>query len=264
MNKRFNRLVAPIFGLLFLPTLVFLPSTYAQTGDVPERFVNPPENIDPDPNYIPGDYALPDVTQALSFFRTACRRLDEMEIKKEDKLFRVKKAGEIRVTVTKNQSVPVLAYFREFDGYILFRNGVFSETKLIISLNSWDTAVPGRDNRVRALLFESMLAEKAVATLHLTHIGSDSIELDKLKDQSPLTVQVSGVLAVGGIVKPVRAVIEIDWGRGKWKVKQAEPLEILISDFDLGEKALALMKACNHKSIENKVLVEWELEFKKP
>lgn len=263
MGKRFGHHTIFIFGLLLLATFVFLPNTHAQTGDAPERFVNPPENMDPDPNYIPGDYALPDLTQAQSFFRTSRIRLDEMEIKKEDKLFRVKQAGEIRVTVTKNQTVPVLAYFREFDGYILFRNGVFSETKLIIYLNSWDTAVPGRDNRVRAILFESMLAEKAIAALHLTHIGSDLIELDKLKDQSPLTVQVSGVLAIGGVVKPVRPVIEIDWGRGKWKVKNAEPLEVLISDFDLGEKAMTLMKACNHKSIENKVLIEWELEFKK-
>lgn len=263
MGKRFDCHLIFIFGLLFLPTFVFLPSAHAQTADAPERFVNPPENIDPDPNHIPGDYALPDLTQALSFFGTARRRLDEMEVKKEDKLFRVKKAGEIRVTVTKNQTVPVLAYFREFDGYILFRDGVLSETKLIISLNSWDTAVPGRDNRVRALLFESMLPEKAIAILHLTHIGSGSIELDKLEDQSPLTVEVGGVLVIGGIVKPVQALIEVDWGRGKWKVKQAKPLEILISDFGFGEKAMALMKACNHKSIENKISIEWELEFKK-
>ena len=263
MVKRSNNQWPLIFNLLLLTTLVFPRGSYAENGDAPEHFINPPENINPDPNYVPGDYALPDLTQALSFFATARRRLDAMEIQKGDKLFRLKKTGEIRVTVTKNQTIPVLAYFHDFDGYILFRQGVFSETKLIISLNSWDTAVPGRDNRVRALLFESMLPEKAIATLHLTHIGSDLIELDKLQDQSPLTVEVSGVLAIGGIVKPVRAMIEIDWGHGKWKVKQAKPLEILISDFGFGEKALTLMEACNHKSIANKISIEWELEFKK-
>ena len=263
MVKRLNGLWVFMVSLIFLPTFVFPQGIYAQNTDAPEQFLNPPENINPDPNYVPGDYALPDLSGALSFFATARKRLDEMEIQKGDKLFRLKRAGEIRVTVTKNQTIPVLAYFHEFDGYILFRQGVFSETKLIISLNSWDTAVPGRDNRVRALLFESMLPEKAIATLHLTHIGSDLIELDKLKDQSPLTVEVSGVLAIGGIVKPVRPMIEIDWGHGKWKVKQAKPLEILISDFGFGEKALTLMKACNHKSISNKISIEWELEFQK-
>lgn len=260
MNKPARNVLTLLVSIAF-----FCTASYAATeSKTPEHFFNPPENINPDPAYVPGDYVLPDMAQALAQFKAAQKQLAEIKASKGDRLFRTKKEdGEVSVTVIKNEKAPVLAYFRDFDGYILFREEKFSEAKLIISVNSWDSAVPGRDNRVRAIFFESMNSKKALATLHLTRIGDGTMDFEKLKKDGPHKIEAGGVLILGGILRPVRPMLEIQWDGKGWNVKSAEPLHVLISDFKLDGNLLALMKQCNHKSIGNSISIEWNLKFGK-
>ncbi|GEM_PF-2539015 len=264
MSKSGRTILKVFLFLLPFAFLCAVANAAEEEPKIPEHFFNPSENINPDPAYVPGDYPLPDISQALSQFEAGTKRLlTEIKVGKGNKLFRTKKEGEVSITVIKNKTAPVLAYFRDFEGYILFRQDKFSEAKLIISINSWDSAVPGRDNRVRAILFQSMNVDKAMATLHLTHIAGESINFDQLKKKGLYKIETSGVLILGGVVRPVRPTIEIEWVNNAWKVKSAEPLQILISDFKLDGNLPALMKECNHKSVGNNVSIEWELEFEK-
>jgi len=99
--------------------------------------------------------------------------------------------------------------------------------------------------------------------LHLTHIDVEWADFEKLKENGPHKVEAAGVLIIGYVLKPVRPLMEVEWDGKGWKIKSAEPLQILISDFKLDGNLPALMKECNHKSIGNNVSIEWALEFKK-
>lgn len=229
-------------------------------AQAPEKFVNPPENLNPNASYVPGDYVTPDLAPAIKHYKDLVSEWEYTAKVRapEETLFKMK-SGELRVTVIKNESVPVLAYFKDFSGGLFFRDGVFSGASVLISVNSWDTAVPGRDGRVKSILFQSMNLENATAALELKFITKGPADQKTLQDGALHAVETSGTLRVAGAGVSVSPSINVQWKDNQWVIAQAQPLDVYISDFGLGARVPLLMKECNHKSITNKVSLEWDL-----
>lgn len=247
-------------GVLFI---FFLLAAFPARAESPDHFINPPENINPDPAYVPGDYVLPDMTEALrSYELQSDALLAEDVLKDMGKVFIAEPGGELRMTVMKNETTPVLGYFRDYNGYISFQDDEFAAAQLLISVNSWDTGIPGRDGRIRAIFFEAMDPKNAIAQLVITRIVSGGpVKLKELKNGGKHDIRASGMLTFGGATVSVLPHLTIQWKDKRWQIAQAEPLEIFISALDLESNVAPLMKECNHQSVGNRVSIEWEISF---
>ena len=95
---------------------------------------------------------------------------------------------------------------------------------------------------------------------------SDKLEttyqkLKSLQDGAEHVVRAEGTLTIGGVTRPVSPLLNVTWKGDHWTVEQKEPLHVLISDYLLEGSLPALMLACNHKSVGNRVSLEWEIQF---
>jgi len=227
--------------------------------NAPEHYINKgPVNSDPD--YIPGDYPAPDVNAALDSYDDMVDNLDP----RGDVLDVMREEGdEITWTAIKNKTASVLGYFRTYDGYISFKNGKFSKAELLISVNSLDSAIPGRDNRIKSIFFESMKPHLGTAVLVLDKIKRGTPYFSSIQNGAAHRIRVGGYFTYGSITLPVSVVLELVWDNANeiLSVETVEPLELLISDLKLGENVSPLMLECNHKSMGNLVKITCKLRF---
>ena len=235
----------------------------AEAPTPPEHFYNPPENLNPDPAYLPGGFPMPDQTAALADYQAQKDKLMLQPLQPGDELFGVgEDVSELKMTAIKNETTPVLAYFRRFGGYLLFRGGAFSGAGLLVSLNAFDSGVPGRDGRVMTIFFRSFDPRFSSARIRLDELVEGPAALKELADGKAHEVGAKGTLTLNGVTKPIQPAIRVQWSENQWTVSSVSPLEILLSDFDLDDQAPALMKACNHKAIGNRIALEWNVVLK--
>ncbi len=246
-----NTRMFAIFSVALL--VVAAPSVFPQAA--PEHYEYTDWN--PDPNFVPGDYPAPDTTASLA-------RFEEMKLAlaPAGTSFALQKEGEIAFQIQKNKKDNVLAYFREFAGYASFEEGVFKGAEVLVSLNSLDSGVPKRDNRVRALFFEAAKPERGVAKLLLEGSAASPANLTDLQDGLPHRLDLAGTFELGPARVPVKAALEVQWQTDRWAVKTLEPLELRLGDLGLAANVPVLMKECNHHFVSDAVNVTCSLTFK--
>ncbi len=244
--KRVFLLCSLILSVLVLPV-------YAQN---PEHFYNAPENINPDPNYVPGDFPLADVAQAKAVYQTKKEALA-----KKTGMVSTQGAGEIVFTSYKNETVTVLGYLREYFGVAeVDAAGDPLRMDMVLDLNSLDTAIPGRNNRILNIFFESMNPD--YGTLEIVFDRFMTVIVEDVEGK-PKAVTALGTLKMNGVEQEITAELNITRTGDAWLVKSREPVVLYIADFNFGNRVYDLMKACNHKALGNKVEVNVELNFKK-
>jgi polyisoprenoid-binding protein YceI len=228
---------------------------------VPEHFYNPPENINPDPNYTPGDFQLPDTNNARGFYQTKKEELANVFSADGSNLVTLA-VGEVSFSSTKNETASVLGYFRNYFGVVQADpEGHFKQMDLIVDINSLDTAVPGRNNRILALLFESQDPEKGVATLQFDRL-EEFPTFREVHEGDPYEVKASGRMILRGVTKTLSASLQIEKRGSLWAVETREPIVVFLSDFGFENQVYAMMKSCNHQSLGNAVKVNVKLYFK--
>lgn len=224
----------------------------------PEHFRNP--NFNPDPDFVPpADYPAPDAEAAQAQFDT---RVEEMEPEGDAFYVTNEEGDEITWTAIKNETATVLGYFRVFDGYVSFQNNKFVKAELLIDINSLDSGVPGRDNRIKSIFFQSMKPEMGTASLVLDKAEGDPT-MASFQDGEPHPVTMSGNLTLGKTTVPVTAKLEIKWETEEeiWSLQTTEPLQLRVTDLKLDGAMPELMKECNHKSMGNLVKITCKLRF---
>ncbi len=228
----------------------------------PEHFYNPPENINLDPAYVPGAYSTPETQPARTIYENAKQELaTAVDFASGDHLF-TQNGGDVTFTVIKNETASVLGYFREFFGVLKLVKGQPDSMVMVIDINSLDTAVPGRNNRLIDLFFRSTKPEFGTATVNFDKLDLGGKLLAQLKDGKAHPVRASGKIHLNGVDNPLTTELTLRKTGAVWSVKTAKPVDLLISDFAFTERIPDLLKACNHKSLGNHVAINVNLYLK--
>jgi hypothetical protein len=244
-------------AVLILVISVF--SLASARAEVPEHFYNAPENINPDPNYTPGDWPLPEVFEAKTLYQAKKSELIETaDLSDQDHLFTLG-WGEIRFTNLKNETAPVMGYFRNYSGIATVGSAGPRNVTVLVDINSLDTGVPGRNNRILAIFFESVKPELGAAQIEFDQFDLDARSWSDLSEGAPQEIEAAGTISLNGSVQPISARLIIQKQGDTWSVKNAEPITLKISDFGFGDRVYDLVKSCNHNSLSNAVEVNVEL-----
>ncbi len=255
-NKHFKSIVLSV--LFWSLSAAF---AFAESEKTKDYFYNPPEFVREDPNYTPGDYPLEDTNQArMAYYLQKDELADAFE--KDPALLVSLDTGEITFTSVKNGSKPVQGYFKNYFATAKLGPTGIQSFKMIVDVNSLDTAVPGRNNRILDLLFQSMRPEFGTAVFNLENADPGVGPVDKLEPGKQYPMKAEGNLTLNGITKPVTVSLLIQKNQGVWKAETSESFVLKLSDFGFTERAYALMKACNHKSLKNEVEIRVKLYFK--
>jgi hypothetical protein len=226
----------------------------------PAHFYNAPENLHADPNHVPGDFDMPDTNNARSAYNLRKEALaGPADVFDEKRLFTFG-PGELSFSSMKNEAVPVLGYFRNYAGSAVLGDNALQSVEVIVDLNSLDTGVPGRNNRLMAVFFESMRPELGWAEIRFDEFDAAGGDLAALGAGGRLEAR--GKITLNNKVMPLAAVLNVTRQGAVWAVETAEPVRLLISDFGFDGRIYELMKTCNHKSMSNAVEVRVKLFFK--
>lgn len=236
------------------------PTEITLTGDSTAFFKNSPEFINPDSLYVPGNFPLAEVANARTVFLATKQGL-ESAITDPDAVVTIN-AGEIAWTSYKDGGKPVLGYFRNYFGVVKFSKKGIERADLVIDINSLDSAIPGRNNRILNFFFESMKPEFGTAELTLTKIEADEKAVKAAERGQAQSVAASGTLTLNGVTKEVTTTLLLAKNGKTWSIETSQPIMLLISDFGFGGPVFTLMKECNHHSLGNAVRVKAKLYFR--
>ena len=246
-------------GLVFC--VVFLPGPLAM-AEVPEHYYNPPENINPDPNYTPGDLPLADIAQSEMIYYAKKTELAAKQDVADPKYLTTLGRGEITFSSIKNETKPVLGYFRDFWGLAFLGENGPASVEFVIDVNSLDTGVPGRNHRILNLFFESMKPEWGTVVVNFSSFDLGGLGWADFTDGVAHPLTAGGTVTLNGVTRSITAKLNAAVQNNTWVIESAEPLKLLISDFDFGERPLELMRSCNHASLGNAVEIKVKLYFK--
>jgi len=252
------RSLYPMLSLIIGFLAIQLPLAFSQ---VPDHFYNAPENINPDPNYTPGEYVMDDTNVARTMFHMKRSELVESALATDVSTLTTLGMGEIAFTSVKNESATVLGYFRNYFGFARLDNGN-AKLEMIVDINSLDTGVPGRNNRILKLFFESMNPKLGYSHIRFDSFSLGAENLETHGDGNVHPIQVPGTITLNGATKEIIANLTLQKQGSLWVVETAEPISILISDFAFGDRAYALIKSCNHKALGNEVTITVRLYFR--
>lgn len=246
-----------IFVVSLFVSIGTLASAQPAAQTAPEHYQNP--NANPDPNFVPGDYPAPDAEAAIVQYDTLVEQMAP-----EGDVYYVTNEEEDEITWTsiKNETAEVLGYFRTFDGYVTFADDHFVKAELLIDVNSLDSAVPARDNRLKAILLQSMKPQMGTARLVLDKVEGNPT-VTSMQDGAAHTVKLTGNFTLGAVTVPVTAQLEIKWDTEEeiWHARTVEPISLLLSSLKLDGSVPALMKECNHAALGNLVKIACKLRF---
>jgi polyisoprenoid-binding protein YceI len=160
-----------------------------------------------------------------------------------------------------NANGPVVVTVLLRDGAISFGAGT---ARLSIDLDSIDSGVPLRNERLRGVLLETGGPGWDTAELRITSIPESA--LVALREKRGVGgVKIDGELALHGVTAKVPFIANVSFGTGGvLLVKSAAPVELKISDYGLGENLKKLITLCKHESIDDVVKVDFSLEFTPP
>ncbi|MCH7574459.1 MAG: YceI family protein [Candidatus Marinimicrobia bacterium] len=235
---------------------------HAGTQEVREHFYNDPSNIHPDPDHTPGDIPLEDVYAAKTIYFLKKAVLAESLIEGGDGVVSTLGVGEISFSIAKNESAEVLGYFRDYLAVISMNKKGPERMEMLIDINSLDTAVPGRNNRILNLFFRSMESDLGDAVVVFDQFDLGKRSFKSWREGKTYSIRASGSIVLNGVARDISATLDVTPRNRGWMVETQEPIALLISDFQFGNRIYDLMKSCNHKSVGNTVGVRVQLYFK--
>ena len=246
--------------LIYLLVLVICGAPLA-VAETEAHFYNAPENINPDPNYTPGPYPLPDLYASQTAYATKKMELAQTYSAQDPNNFFVF-TGEIVASATKNESTSVPGYFRDFTGVLKIGPAGPEKMEMLIDANSYDTGVPARNNRVLAILFESMKPELGTITAVFDQFDFSGKSYQEIQDGDTHSMKAMGKVIFNGLTQNVAASLTVRYQDRTWTVQTESPMTFLLTDFQFGNRIYDLMKECNHQSLANAVEVKVNLSLR--
>ena len=156
--------------------------------------------------------------------------------------------------------LPVVGTVMLRDGRVTL-GGASPSARLSVDLNTYDSRIPLRNERVKKFFFETTGLGWETAELVIPRLPDAVVA--SLRDTRKAThAKLDGELKVHGhtskLVLVVDAAYESD---GRLTVKTAAPVEVKVSDLGMTDNLKRLSAICMHDSIDDVVKVEATLEF---
>lgn len=158
-------------------------------------------------------------------------------------------------TSTKNHTIEEKSQFTQLAGHI-DDNG---QAKLTVSLNSVDTRVPIRDERMREILFQTLSFPQGVFTVNI-----DPAQMSALSDNQPHNITVDGTLDLHGVQHEIKTnIIAQELSDNTLQIKNAEPIVLNVNDYDMTAGVEELRTLAALQSIAPTVPINFTLVFNK-
>jgi len=159
---------------------------------------------------------------------------------------------------------PVIGRLLLRDGALSLASSAAGSAKLVMDLDTFESTIPIRNERVRNIFFETSGLGWDTAELVVPAIGVDVVKA--LGDKRHVEgVALDGTLKVHGRTVKVTMRVDARYGEdGRLFVKTTAPVEVKVSDLGLTDNLHRLSQICMHDSIDDVVKIEAALEFTPP
>ena len=152
----------------------------------------------------------------------------------------------------KNASIAETHHFNTLVGFISSEGTV----QLAIDLNSIDTAIPIRDDRLRDQLFETKKFSTATVRSKV-----DIAILAAVANGGSVSTELPLILSLHGFEENLTVPVNVFGESGKLRVITSRPVIVSAADFGLGESIEALREVAGLNSISTAVPVTVNLLF---
>lgn len=166
--------------------------------------------------------------------------------------------SKLHLVIVKDHVTPVPATLSMRDGAVSL-DGSPPKARLSVDLDTFDSEIAIRNERVRNILFET------------SAIGWESAELafdlpaelvTKLRAEKKLSAaKLEGSLKVHGTTSKLPVTIDAIYDATKLTVKSTSPVEVKVSDLGLTDNLHRLNAICMHDGIDDVVKVDVSLVF---
>ena len=164
------------------------------------------------------------------------------------------------VTAYKDDHVPVKGSLNIKEGFLDLNTNSKNALSLKMDVASWDSSLVERDERVRGVFFGIQGEDQKFIEIFAKSRGEVTSLLHKKKTISHIGIPLS--VTFNGQVQTVEAYLKAFFNdRGRLVVQSTKPSSIPISGFGMSASLKALMALCQHQTIDDKVSVEFYLEF---
>lgn len=153
---------------------------------------------------------------------------------------------------------PVVANVALRDGAVTLEGS--PSARLTIDLDTFDSMIPLRNERVRLVFFESSGVGWDVIELAVPKIP-ESVLADLKAKKSVSGAKLDGRVKLHGKEATVPLVVDATWAGERLVVKSTAAIAVKISDFGLNDNLRRLSALCMHDSIDDVVNVEATVEF---
>ncbi len=172
-------------------------------------------------------------------------------------------AGRVDMVTVKNGSVEVPGRFEQVTGTVSLDLGDLARStgELTIALSSWASDEPTRDERLKGTFFQ--VADHPTATFALQGIHQASGPL--MDNGGMVTGKAQGKLTWRAVTLPLEVPVELHRVHADaYKVVTPDPFDVKISDLQMTEQLDALIKLCQHESVDDVVKVKLDLTVGDP
>ena len=171
-----------------------------------------------------------------------------------------KSSVSLSVIKDRDMTSPVVATLRLRDGAISL-DGTPPSARLSVDLDSFDSSIPLRNERVRGIFFETSAIGWETADVTLPSILADVVQALRVK-KLVTHVVLEATLKVHGRTAPLSLLVDAGYtDDGRIWVKTASPAQVKISDLGLTSNLHRLSAICMHDSIDDVVNVTASFEF---
>jgi len=153
----------------------------------------------------------------------------------------------------KNDAVAETHHFGGLVGYI----GEDGQVSLTIDLNSAETMIPIRNERLREMLFDTATFPTATVSAKV-----DPAILDEVGKGATITTEVPVTLSLHGLEQTISAPLTVFSDGASMRAMTSQPLIIKAGDFGLDGGIEALREVAGLKAISTAVPVSLNLSFK--
>jgi hypothetical protein len=169
--------------------------------------------------------------------------------------------GSVKATAIKNGTAPVMGTFSGIRGSLKMGGTPAVQTltaHLEIALESYDSALELRDDRVKSLFFD--VAKHGTAHVALESV--DPLPAGAFPIGATVEIAMKGTLSLHGATVPVETLLAFRRPTPiSLEAKTITPVSVSIAALGMNGPLQALIKECAHASVEDGIAIDADLAF---
>lgn len=167
-------------------------------------------------------------------------------------------ASKLHLVIVKDKVTPVDATLSMRDGALALHAGA-PTARLSVDLDSFDSSIAIRNERVRNIFFETSAIGWETADVSF-EVPKELVT--KLETEKTVTkIALVGALKVHGGTSKLPVTVDAGWDGPRIWVKSSSPVEVRVSDLGLVDNLRRLNAICMHDGIDDVVKIDVSVVF---